>query len=106
MLIRTLNKSNSAELAKVFEVQVRSYRVEAALLGVTSLPPLEETLEDLKESSDEAYVAVKQNAVVGALFLEKSKTEVLISKLIVDPHFFARESERVFWHIPSVAILN
>lgn len=90
MHIRLFNKRDLLEQKRVFQIQQQAYAVEAKILGVSTFPPLNETLEDLQRSTDEGLVAFVDEKLAGAIFLEKKENFVLISKLVVDPGFFRR----------------
>lgn len=90
MIIRKLNKLDFRELSQVIEIKIRAYKFEARLLNVESLPPLEEKIRNLEITSDEVFLAIKKECIVGAIFLEKSDQAMLISKLIVDPSHFRK----------------
>jgi ribosomal protein S18 acetylase RimI-like enzyme len=88
MQIRLFNKRDTLEVRKVFQLQQASYAVEAHFLNAKMFPPLSESIHDLQTSGDEGFVCVLNNELVGAIFLEKSRGSILISKLIVDPKYF------------------
>jgi hypothetical protein len=90
MIIRNLNKLDIRELSQVFEIQIKAYKVEARLLNVESLPPLEESIRSLEITSDVVFLAIKKECIVGAIFLEKSDPALVISKLIVHPAHFRK----------------
>lgn len=88
--MRPFNGSNVDEIKRVFQIQQRAYSVEAKILETDSFFPLQETLEEFRITTDEGYVAIFDSKIVGALFLEKSKESILISKLVIDPNFFRK----------------
>jgi ribosomal protein S18 acetylase RimI-like enzyme len=63
-------------------VQRAGYAVEARLVGVESLPPQHETVDDLLGES--LWVAEQRGAVVGLLGLEVGR-ELVIARLVVEP---------------------
>lgn len=90
MQIRKFDQNNTAELNQVYRVQVAAYTVEADIIGAVTFPPLHGTLQELRDSKDEAYLYLVDEVAVGAIFLEMTSSSVLISKLIVEPDFFRR----------------
>jgi ribosomal protein S18 acetylase RimI-like enzyme len=90
MQIRNLDRQSRSELRQIFQMQMDAYKIEAKILGVESLPPLDETFEEFEKLTDEGFVCLVDAALVGAVFLEKSTASILISRLAVDPHFFRR----------------
>ncbi len=84
-MIRDFNSHNQTELEAVHRIQMAAYRLEADLLGVSTLPPMLESIDDLRRSSETVYIYVEGNTPVGAVFVEIGETFNTISKLIVDP---------------------
>lgn len=90
MPIRKFDHNNTAELKRVYAIQIAAYTVEADIIGAKTFPPLHGTLKELRNSRDESYVYLVDEVAVGAIFLEMTPTSVLISKLIVLPDFFRK----------------
>lgn len=90
--IQILDRNDPERVAAVFAIQRAAYQKEAEILGVESLPPLQETARDIQLTSDEILVALDGERAVGAIFLEGSANDLslTISKLVVDPQYFRR----------------
>lgn len=54
-MIRKLDNSNSKIAHGIFQVFQRSYKVEAALIGVTDFPPLLRTARDIEQAQTQFY---------------------------------------------------
>lgn len=75
-------------------MQLDAYKIEAKILGVDTLPPLNETFQEFELSTDEGFVCLEGAALIGAVFLERSIASILITKLAVDPLFFRKGAAR------------
>lgn len=89
MQIRRAKLKDKTELNSLFRIQRAAYTVEARILDLKpdAFFPLQESIGDLENSSDEVWVHLSADVVTGAIFLEKSSDCLVISKLIVDPNF-------------------
>lgn len=92
MHIRGLEKSNLTEMKRLYQIQQAAYLIEAGLLGLEAHDffPLKETFSDFKNLIDEIFVCCEDDLIVGSIFLKKTESSILISKLIVDPSFLRR----------------
>ncbi len=92
MPIHLLERSNTSLIQSLHQVFLKAYAVEADLIGVArnEFYPLQQTVEVLKNSSDEIWYFADQGLLQGAIFLEQSVDSILISHLVVDPHFFRK----------------
>ncbi|MBL7544316.1 MAG: GNAT family N-acetyltransferase [Bdellovibrionaceae bacterium] len=92
MQIRPLEKKNHTEIARLYQIRQAAYTIEAGLLSIQPdlFFPLQETLNDLQNSTDEIFVSVMDGSITGAIFLEKLIASIVISNLFVDPKFFRR----------------
>lgn len=90
MTIEVLNKNERLILEKVFEIQMSAYRIEADILEVKTIPPLEETIEDLITSKEEVFTYLTDALPSGAIFLDRKENYVNINKLVIDPKYFRK----------------
>ncbi|MGM9486991.1 GNAT family N-acetyltransferase [Ideonella sp. YS5] len=77
----------------VHALHIAAYRVEAALLGVDSFPPLERTAQDLARSGEQFVGARLQGRLVGVVAWA-SGVRLEISSLVVDPPFHRQRVAR------------
>jgi len=80
----------SADIARrIHAVQMRAYAQEAALLGAVRFPPLERTVEDIRNSPERFLVATHEDLIVGAISVEPDAQDmgINIASLVVDPSF-------------------
>jgi ribosomal protein S18 acetylase RimI-like enzyme len=76
------------EADAILAVQRAGYAAEAALVGVESLPPQHQTLDDLR--GEALWVAEDEGRVVGLLGLEEGAGDLTIARLVVDPRLARR----------------
>ncbi|KYD16185.1 hypothetical protein B4119_2321 [Parageobacillus caldoxylosilyticus] len=72
----------------VLRLQLRSYAVEARLIGFADLPPLQDTAATLQRCGERFFGYMKQGQLAGAISYERTKETVHICRLMVDPDFF------------------
>ena len=75
------------EIYHIFQV---SYPVEAKLLGVTSFPPLERTVNDFQGDTTLFYGYYEGESLAAVMELDANEDYTLIRSLIVDPGFFRK----------------
>jgi ribosomal protein S18 acetylase RimI-like enzyme len=88
--IRPLALADGGVAAAIFELQRRSYAVEARLIGSDRIPPLHESLEELQACGETflgAYVDGRLAAVVSWKF---DGATIDVHRLAVHPAFFRR----------------
>lgn len=74
----------------VLELQRSSYAVEAEIIGSRALPPLFETLEELRYSSEDFHGYFLEESLVGAISTKKRGNILDIHRLFVGPDYFRR----------------
>jgi ribosomal protein S18 acetylase RimI-like enzyme len=72
----------------VLRLQLRSYAVEAQLIGFADLPPLQDTVATLQQCGERFYGYIKQGQLAGVISYERAEKTVHICRLMVDPDFF------------------
>ena len=77
---------------QVHAVQMSAYAQEARLLGAAYFPPLECTVEDLRNSAEEFLAAFVQDEIVGAIAVrpDEEGMGINIASLVVAPQFQRR----------------
>ena len=76
--------------AALLELQRRAYRVEAELIGFEGIPPLHETLEELRRCGETFLGACDDERLIGAISWRYDGTTIDIHRLVVDPDAFRR----------------
>ena len=75
---------------QVHEISQAAYALEAERIGCADFPPLRETLDDLRQSSDRFLVFQQRGRIVGALSFDRSAAAVTITRLVVIPECHRR----------------
>ncbi len=84
-MIKLLKHSNPAVAQLIHDLQQRSYQLEADILGVTSLPPLNEGDVEIQNSEENFIGYVSEEKVYGFASYEQLDEGYLITRLGVDP---------------------
>lgn len=88
--ILPLNLANPTTVNRLWHLQQQAYRVEAALIGFSEIPPLLETVEQLQAAKDAFFGLYRGAALAGAIACETHGNALEITRLVVDPNFFRR----------------
>ena len=88
--VKLLQLKDPAMADGVLSIQRSAYRVEAELLGVTDLPPMAETREDLLRSRETFWGCYESGTLVGVLSTEERGDLTEIGRLAVSPSHFRR----------------
>lgn len=70
---------------ELLAVQVAAYAIEAELLAYPQLPPLFETIDDLRCSGERFIVAKSDGRIVGATSIASSDSVLDICRMVVSP---------------------
>lgn len=90
MKVVKIDRINKQLLLTIFQLQIRSYKVEAALIGSDLLPPLKETFEQFQNSKECIYGLFDvEQELKGAIFIEDDSLFV-INKLVIEPNSFRK----------------
>src|SRR5919201_3614970 len=76
----------------VLQLQRLAYRVEAELIGSDGIPPLRETLEELRTCGEEFLGSLVEGQLVGAISWRFGADTIDIHRLVVHPAHFRRGS--------------
>lgn len=91
MDVRQLAAAEVDDLApRLLELQRRAYEIEAHLIGDDRIPPLHESLDDLRSTGLSWLIAGDDSRIVGALGFRLDSDTVDIDRLVVDPAYHRR----------------
>jgi ribosomal protein S18 acetylase RimI-like enzyme len=88
--IAPLDLGDRVTLHELVALQRASYRVEAELIGASTLPPIEESPEQLRASGELFLGAFAGGRMVGAVAWRRVGDLVDIHRLVVHPSEFRR----------------
>ncbi len=71
--------------AQIHAVAQAAYTLEAERIGCAEFPPLRESLDELRQSSDTFLVFQQSGSIIGALSFDSSTDPVTITRLVVSP---------------------
>lgn len=74
----------------MLELQKRSYRVEANLIGSNLIPGLHETLEQLQNCGETFYGFFERQELIGVISFKLEHQTLDIHRLIVHPNHFRK----------------
>jgi ribosomal protein S18 acetylase RimI-like enzyme len=85
-----LDITNRETAQAVLQLQRLAYRLEAELIGSDGIPPLWETLEELRTCVEEFLGVLVKGHLVGAISWRFSADTIDIHRLVVHPAHFRR----------------
>ena len=89
-MIKQLNVRNEKTAKQIVDLQKKAYAMEAELIGFYDIPPMKETVEDVKRC-DEIFYGYYEDDVLAGLISYKLEEEVLdIYRVAVRPEYFRR----------------
>ncbi len=83
--IRPLNPKDEKTAAAIYNLQQKSYVLEAVIIGYAMLPPLHESIEDIQDLEETVYGYWLNGHLVGLIGVEVTPEGLHISRLAVDP---------------------
>ena len=86
----SLDITNRETAQAVLQLQRLAYRVEAELIGSDGIPPLRETLEELRTCGEEFLGSLVEGQLVGAISWRFGADTIDIHRLVVHPAHFRR----------------
>ncbi|WP_353049950.1 GNAT family N-acetyltransferase [Bacillus sp. ISL-35] len=89
-VIREIELNNVMAAAEVLDLQKKSYRIEADLIGTDEIPPLKETFEQLQNCGETFIGYFIEGVLAGAVSYKKSGEVLDIHRMMVHPDFFRR----------------
>ncbi len=77
------------ELEEILELQYLAYQTEAALFGTNDIPPLKQTLEEVKAEFREGTIIIVKDGckIIGSVRMKERDNTVYIGKLMVHPDY-------------------
>ncbi len=83
----TILDATADDLQEILDLQYLAYQSEAALFGNKDIPPLKETLEELKEEFRNGVILkmVSDGKIIGSVRAHEENGTVYIGKLMVHP---------------------
>ena len=87
---RQINLNVMMECAEVLELQRKSYKIEAELIGTDEIPPLKETFEQLQGCGETFIGCYIDGRLAGAVSYIKEGKVLDIHRMMVHPDFFRR----------------
>ena len=89
-MIERLDLGDDATARRVHEIQLAAYAIEAALVGFDSIPPLHETLDELRRQPLAWLGVVEDGVIAGAIAFTDDGGTCDIDRLVVDPAWHRR----------------
>lgn len=89
-MIKKLNFEKFSLLEKAHQIQRDAYEVEAELIGSRNIPPLHETIEQLRDSEESFFGFFIGEELVGFIAVENEDGLLRISRLVVSPVNFGK----------------
>ncbi|MFZ5354895.1 MAG: GNAT family N-acetyltransferase [Bacillota bacterium] len=89
-MIRILDLKDEVVAREVLELQREAYRVEADLIGYDRIPPLVETLEQLKVCKEFFYGYFEENALAGIVSFMIEDNTLDIYRVAIKPQYFSK----------------
>lgn len=87
-MIRDIDHRDIEMARRILEIQTYSYPIEANIIGVDKLPPMQETVSDI-QCTEESFIGFEENSIlVGFIAYETNDEWMTISRLAVYPDFF------------------
>lgn len=89
-MIIKVDITNSIVAEKVLNIQMRSYSVEAKIIGFYDIPPLKDTIETLQESEKTFFCYYLNGELCGVVSIKIEKSIIDIHRLMVHPEHFKK----------------
>ncbi|MBO0961141.1 GNAT family N-acetyltransferase [Neobacillus sp. MM2021_6] len=89
-MIKEIDLHKCDLVKELFELQKASYLVEAKLINFFDIPPLKETMEELKGCGELFLGYFEDTKLVGALSYTIEGEELTICRMVVDPTHFRK----------------
>lgn len=85
-MIKEINFRDVRLVMELYNLQRTSYRIEADLINFYEIPPLVETIEELKKCGETFIGYFAGDELAGAISYTKEEREVTICRMIVHPN--------------------
>lgn len=103
-MIEKLDHRDLTTAEQIWYLQHAAYRAEAALIGFSALPPLMETVADIRRLEETFYgIRDEHGGLAAAISLETEGDTVTICRLMVHPDRFRQGlGRRLLSHVEQV----
>lgn len=88
--LKELNLNEIMKCAEVLDLQRKSYKIEAELIGTDEIPPLKESFEELQDCGETFIGCYIEGRLAGAISYKKEGEVIDIHRMMVHPDFFRR----------------
>lgn len=95
---RYINLRDEQAAQRLIEVQKAAYAVEASLIGSDNIPPLNDTLEKLRDSNETFIGAYVSETLIGAISYKIEGKTLDIHRMMVHPDYFRRGYATILLH--------
>lgn len=89
-MIIKLDISNIDTISKILDIQKKSYKVEADIIGFYDIPTLKDTINTIKESNEIFYGYYIDNELSGIISYKILSQTLDIHRLAINPKFFRK----------------
>ncbi|MFT9494394.1 GNAT family N-acetyltransferase [Anaerosolibacter sp.] len=89
-MIRELNLQDNKMVQDILDIQIPAYQMEAASIEYWEIPPLKDTLETLKASSESFYGYFEEEKLLGVIAYMVEGDVMDICRLVVHLDYFRR----------------
>lgn len=104
IVLRQLDMNDTETLEQLWYLQQSAYRIEADLLGFDRIPPLMDTIDDLRHCKEIFYGWWDEAELMGAISYEVPEPDVIdICRLMVHPRSFRQGiGSRLLEHVLQI----
>ncbi|MCR8643858.1 GNAT family N-acetyltransferase [Paenibacillus sp. N1-5-1-14] len=89
-MIRLIDVTNIQDASEIIRVQVPAYKIEAAIIGFSDIPPLKETLDEIIQCKEQFYGYYVDDELAGAISYQLEGNTLDICRLVVHPDHFRK----------------
>ena len=89
-MIKKLNLQDYQLVKELYELQRASYLIEAELINFYEIPPLVETIEELKKCGETFFGYFVGDELAGAISIMIEGHEATICRMVVHPNHFRK----------------
>jgi ribosomal protein S18 acetylase RimI-like enzyme len=89
-MIKQINLQNNNLVKPLFELQRASYLIEAKLINFFEIPPLLETINELKDCGETFLGYFEGDVLAGAVSFTMESDTLTICRMIVHPNHFRK----------------
>ncbi len=104
-MIKNLKLGDSETAKRALLIQRLAYRIEADLIGFDGIPPLHETITDLR-ASDETFIGyyAEEHLLAGVISYLITAGTLDIGRLVVHPDYFRRGiAQALVRHVEAIS---